>query len=185
MDVRKWLDETVQPDHPQTLTKHSGVGPREDSKKPAPVASKRRRRKRSKSDSSLLDVSPQRQETHAYQQKPPTEHRAAESACSEASHDTCSVSSGTSTSSQQYARRPRRKTRPERYDPLAKPVYERVKHAHRNREDESKISRRKSKHKKRNKSGSGMVQSFQAKNVTGDRLTVSKTTHAVVLKMYS
>jgi hypothetical protein len=147
MDIRRWLDETVLPEQPIE------VPPAPTStKKPDRVPKKKRRR--SSSDSSFLEAASRRKKT------PPVRFEVAETA-SEASHTS---RSGSSSSDQPYARKPRRKTRPERYDPTSE-----------HRKGESSKKKRKTRRKKVDKKGSGRVQSFHAKNVPKDRLTARST----------
>lgn len=179
MDVRKWLDETVQPDllpvPPEQLDFESFVCP----KMPDPVATGKRRRKRSKSDSSLLDPPPRRSKTRVNEHKPSTRESVSEGTNSKASNSIRSCSSKSIVSSQRYARKPRHKTRPERYERPSKDVKEPRKHAHRGQKNEVKNSRRKAKRKKGAISGSGILQNFHTKNVSGDRLTVRTIIRAV------
>ncbi|KAF1839954.1 uncharacterized protein K460DRAFT_297270 [Cucurbitaria berberidis CBS 394.84] len=173
MDIRQWLDETVQFHLDPKLPEQSGFDPSNYPGKPGPVSRGRHGRKPSKSDSSLLDPPALREKTPTKKKRrPPTENSTDQSAESDALHATHTVSPGSSISSQRYARRPRRKTRPERYEPSSKAVEERGKHAYRGRNGESTRSRHKSKRKKGEKPCSGIVQSFHAKNVSGDRLTL-------------
>jgi hypothetical protein len=159
MDIRKWLDETVQPEAPGE--------PVEPRQKAAP-SKRKRQRKRSKSDSSLLDPAtfpppPRRRRKSSPEivRKAPIERGTANDSASEAPQATVSDSSNSS----RYMRKPRRKTRPEHYEPGS--------HADRDRKGESKKTLRKSKRKKREQPGiGGIVQNFHAKNVSGDRLTV-------------
>jgi hypothetical protein len=161
MDIRKWLDETVQP-----KALGEPVEPREQAEPPK----RRRQRKRSKSDSSFLAPAPipppsflrRRKSLPEIAQKPAIGRRTADDSASEAPQEATVSDSSTSS---RYARKPRRKTRPEHYEPGS--------HADRGRKGESKKTRRKSKRKKREQPGiGGIVQNFQAKNVSGDRLTV-------------
>ncbi|CAO2656751.1 Nn.00g055540.m01.CDS01 [Neocucurbitaria sp. VM-36] len=170
MDIGRWLDETVQPEHLPSLPQTSAVATFYP-KRPDPALGGRHRRERSKSDSSLLDPL-LREKTPKRKRNPPTEASTDDNANSEASHLTRSEPTGSNSSSQKYARRPRRKTHPERYEPSSKAVQERGKHAYRSRKGESKKSLRKSKRKKCEKPCSGIVQCFHAKNVSGDRLTL-------------
>jgi hypothetical protein len=165
MDIRKWLNETVLPKQPPSPPDQRSLPPLLEARETEQPHGEKRRRKRSTSDSSLLDTRPQRKKT------PPTEDAAdvEGSACSEAFHP-ASQSSGSSKSSQKYARRSRHKTRPERYEPAAKE--ERGTHTHRCRKGESKKTKRKAKSRKAEKPGTNIVQSFHAKNVPSDRLTV-------------
>ncbi|KAH6879061.1 hypothetical protein BKA58DRAFT_453277 [Alternaria rosae] len=141
MDIRKWLDDTVQPEAPRESNNlHQAAEP-----------AKRKRRHRS--DSSILDP------------RPPASspHESVDDSADEALQATCSDSS----SSSRYARKPRRKTRPERYEPQHAPGP----HAHRDRRGGSKKTRSKPRRKKGEKPPV-VMQTFQAKNVSGDRLTL-------------
>ncbi|KAJ4372204.1 hypothetical protein N0V83_003978 [Neocucurbitaria cava] len=170
MDIRRWLEETVQPEHLSSLPGNT-IAASFCHKKPGPTTSKRHRREQSKSDSSLLDP-PLREKPPTRKQKRTAEASTDHSAGSEASHPTHSETTESDVSSHRYARRPRRKTHPERYEPSSKAVKERGKHAYRSRKGESNKSQRKSKRKKCEKACSGTVQCFHAKNVSGDRLTL-------------
>ncbi|OAL55707.1 hypothetical protein IQ07DRAFT_175390 [Pyrenochaeta sp. DS3sAY3a] len=171
MDIQKWLEETVQSD-PASPASQAGIEPRVLINKAGTVHRSSHKRRQSRSDSSLLP-SPPRQKPLTKKRKPPTvESTTHESAGSEVSEATHTESAESSTSSQRYARKPRRKTRPERYEPSSKPVPERGRHAHGPPKGESKKSRRKSRRRKGEKPGSGIVQSFHAKNVSRDRLTL-------------
>ena len=103
-------------------------------------------RKRSRSDSSLLGPRPP---------SPRPQQADSDGGTSKALHTTLSNCS----TSSRYARKPRRKTRPELYEPGS-----RVLQRH-------KAKSKKTRHK-RSKALPDMVQNFQAKNVSGDRLTV-------------
>lgn len=141
MDIRKWLDDTVQPEAPRESNNlHQAA-------KPA------KRKRHHRSDSSILDP------------RPPASspHESVDESANEALQATCSDSS----SSSRYARKPRRKTRPERYEPQHAPGP----HAHRDRRGGRKKMRRKPRRKKGEKPPV-VMQTFQAKNVSGDRLTV-------------
>lgn len=132
----------------------------------------KRQRKSSTVDSSLLEAQPQRKRTPPALQAD-LDGSVDESMCSDASH--FSTSSESSPLSQPYARRPRRKTRLERYEPALMDVKEQGTHTRRRRKGES--SRKKRKHnRKKDKLSTGIVQGFQAKNVSKDRLTVRSTT---------
>ncbi|KAH7399267.1 hypothetical protein BKA66DRAFT_508217 [Pyrenochaeta sp. MPI-SDFR-AT-0127] len=174
MDIRRWLDETVQPGISPNQLKQLDIQPflRTDQPEPKPVLKARYRRKRSISDSSLLDPPAPRTQVQTKKRRPPTGRFTDNGTEGEVSSATHSESFASNTSSKRYARQPRRKTRPERYIPSSKAIKERGKHAHRTRQGESKNSRRKPKRKKGKKPNSGIVQSFHAKNVSGDRLTL-------------
>jgi len=170
MDIRKWLDETVLPEQPPSLPDHHrSLVPLFQPRAIEQTHREKHGRKRSTSDSSLLDTRPQRRKTSPIEDVADVE----KNACSEASHP-ASQSSGGSKLSQKYARRPRHKTRPERYEATAKEVKKRGTHTHRLRKGETKKTKRKSKSKNAEKSGPSTVQSFQAKNVPSDRLTVRR-----------
>lgn len=137
MDIRKWLDEIVQPETQREPVRHQ-----------RPVESTKRKR-RCKSDSSILDPRPPA--------SPP--HESVDDSAGKAFRAMCSDSS----SSSRYARKPRRKTRPERYEPAP--------HARRDPKDESKTTRRKPRRKKGEKLPA-VIRTLEAKNVSKDRLTV-------------
>jgi hypothetical protein len=111
------------------------------------------------------------QKSPANERKAPTDG-GTEKSVSEARQATLSDS----INSNRYARRPRRKTRPEHYEcPSTVVTGERGKPAHLREKGESKKPRHKSRRKKGEqgeKPSSGVVQSFHAKNVSSDRLTV-------------
>lgn len=164
---------------PPSLASVARIEPCNMFEKADPMRQSSHRRKQSRSDSSLLPLPP-RHTPHTKKRRPPTERNTTdESAGSEVSDATHTESAESSTSSQRYARKPRRKTRPERYEPPSKPVRERGKHAHGRPKGESKKSRRKSRRRIGEQPGSGIVQTFHAKNVSRDRLTVSAAIHAV------
>lgn len=173
MDIHKWLSETVLPRLPP-----SPPGQGEEHHVPSLEKSKRfsneqYKRKPSSSDSSLLDDPPQRKKGPPSGRVPSIEEEPDENGNTDASRSTSR--SERSMSSKSYRRRPRRKTRSERYEPLSKDAKERGLHAQRRDKGESKKERRKTRRRKANRSGSGIVQSFQAKNVPRDRLTVRST----------
>lgn len=178
MDIQNWLDETVKADAPPGPANTSGPNFCHCPKKPELVFDQQCAPKRVKSDSSLLVPQPCSRKALRKQSKLPNEDSSDVGAYSEAPRLSCNGSSGSESSSQRYARKPRHKTRLERYEP--KQDTERGKHLHRRSKGESKKSRRKSKRKTGDKSGSGVAQSFNAKNVSRDRLTVRAAGHAVI-----
>lgn len=176
MDIRRWLDETVLPEQPPSpaCPEKLGLAPFFHNRKPDRERPKETgRRRRSTSDSSLLNTPPPpRQRSPPTQREADIDDSADDSACSDAYHP-AGDSRESSTSSQQYARRPRRKIRPERYEPISKDVKERGTQVYRHQKGESKKTRRKSRRNNADRSGIGLVQRFHAKNVPTDRLTVS------------
>lgn len=181
MDIRRWLDETAESAHfgfPLRLPESPGSRPHRCTEQLEPVLKKKQTRKRRKSDSSLLNPPSLRPKTTANKRKLSTGSESVDRARSEVSSPTRSDSTP-SVSSQRYERRPRRKPRPERYEPPATEIDKRGRHAYERRKGESKKSRRMSKRKKGEKPGSGIGQKFCAKNVSGDRLTVRAAIYAV------
>jgi hypothetical protein len=171
MDIRKWLKETVQP---ELASKHS----------PEPVgfrhvgsATRRRRRMHATSDSSILDPLHRRTNASPTKCDHSTERNANEHIEDEDLQSTYSHSPSITNSPQQYARRPRHKTRLERYEPSHKITGEQRKNAYGANLGESKKSRRKPKQKTVGKSGINPTHDFHAKNVSTDRLTVRAVTH--------
>lgn len=187
MDIRKWLDETVLPEQPPSPHVPNSVGPPilpspEYPKKPERAPEGRRPRESSTSDSSLLHTRPAHQKLPTIRAAAGIDSNADDSACSDACHP-AGESSESSVSSQQYARRRRRKTRLERYEPAAKDVKKRGTQLYRHRKGESSKTKRKSRRKKGDKLGVGPPQSFKAKNVPKDRLTVSCPSYGPCLSM--
>jgi hypothetical protein len=174
MDIRKWLNETEDAEATNPAPR-SGANLFLPVEKVKPVFADKRASKRTKSDSSLLDPRP----SHPKRHKATSGESADASASSEASPTDRDPSNLSDASSQRFARKPRRKTRPERYEPSLKRNKERGKHIHQSRRDKSKKTGRKSKRKKEEKPGSGIGQDFQAKNVSKDRLTVRTAMYAV------
>jgi hypothetical protein len=177
MDIERWLNETAEVEPLPKPTHTSGSNFFQPPATGRPVFKDKRARKRTKSDSSLLVPHP-----HSYTapKEPtlPNEEGSGESTHSEESHPSHNSSIESASLSQHYARKPRRKTRPERYEP--KQPKERGQHIHQSRRNELKRSRRKSKGKKGEKLDSGVAQTFHAKNVSRDRLTVRAAGHAVI-----
>jgi hypothetical protein len=175
MDIEQWLKDTAEAEAPQLPTHNKASDFFYRAEQPRPVFQEKRARKRGKSDSSLLDPQPVSQKAPPEKPKPPTEPTVDEN--SEASRSSRTESTESKSSSQPYARKPRRKTRAERYEPKQKK--ERGKYVHQSRMDKSKKTRRKSKRRKGETVQSGVAQSFDAKNVSRDRLTVRVAGHAV------
>jgi hypothetical protein len=174
MDIQRWLDETVLPEQPPSPAAkkcHDASNLGVDMLNQTPR--KKRRRRSSTSDSSLLKAPPQ------HTRMPPARQATLKESADESVRSDASRSftvSESSTSSQPYARKPRRKTRLERYEPVSKDGNERGTHTRRHRKGESGRKKRKHKPSKLDKPGTGIVQGFQAKNVSKDRLTVRSTT---------
>jgi hypothetical protein len=169
MNIQRWLSGIVdlQVSSVPAQTATSDVFHRPE--KPRPVFDEHRAPNRSKSDSSLLVPRSHSHRASPNVPKPSTEN-GANRADSEGSQSGCSENTESESSSQRYARKPRHKTRLERYEP--KQHKEPAKHVHQSRKSESKRLKRKSKRKKGEQSDSGVAQNFHAKNVSGDRLTV-------------
>lgn len=153
----------------------SPLGRRQDCDGPEPERGHReqRRQARATSDSSLLDAPPQRKQVSPSERAALVQDMADETNRPAATYPTSRSES--SASSEPYRRKPRRKTRPERYGPAPKDAKERGPDTQQPRKGESKKTRRRPRRMKANKSGSGIVQSFQANNVRKDRLTVRVT----------
>ncbi|KAF1989562.1 hypothetical protein K402DRAFT_326571, partial [Aulographum hederae CBS 113979] len=84
-----------------------------------------------------------------------------------------SSESASTRSSEHYERRPRHKTRPEKYEPRSDKERERKRRGRAKKGDESKKRDKTSKRKrKKGKSGTDVSHNFHAKNVAQDRLTL-------------
>ena len=173
MDIQSWLDQTVLPEQLPSPDEKRNAATNLQAKNHDQTLGRRRERKPSTSDSSLLEAQPQHRRTLLVAPQVALEKSAEASARSDESRS--STGSESSASSQPYARRPRRKTRLERYEPASKHVVERGTHTRRHRKGESSRQRRR-KRKKVDNLGIGFVQGFQAKNISQDRLTVRATT---------
>lgn len=169
MDICKWLDETVLPQQPPSPPVDCHASRPQQT---GQLVSERQKRKQTSSDSSLLQGPLQPSEKIVLPGRgDPVKETADKSAHTYASHLT--VHSGSSVSSRPYRRRPRRKTRPERYEPVAHDAEERGTHNHKHKRSERRRTRRATRRSKAERSGSGIVQNFQAKNVPTERLTVT------------
>ena len=172
MDIRKWLAETESP----VLSELPGVERFLLPRQPDPVPDVKRRRKRSSSDSSLLKAPSPRpwpKGIPALERDSHNVRNPVESVRSDASDSAPSELTDGSTVSQRYARKPRRKARPDKYDARLKRPKEQDESQHPNQKSESMKSKRKSKRREDERTHSGVRQVFQARNVSKDRLTVS------------
>ncbi|KAH7087047.1 hypothetical protein FB567DRAFT_444090 [Paraphoma chrysanthemicola] len=171
MDICKWLNETEVADQSLNSPQPPGHDFFHRVEKPKPVFRQKGTPTRSRSDSSLLEPQPQSHRAPLARPKPLTEQPSDTDAYSKVSCPSRGGSAESESSSQRYARKPRRKTRLERYEPSSK-KQERGKYVHHSRKGESKKSRRKSKRKKGEGPANGTADTFHAKNVSGDRLTL-------------
>jgi len=178
MDIRKWLDHTISPLQHPSLPDQLGLPPflRPRGDVDELYESGRRRRKRSTSDSSILKIGRRRRRDPPAECESERDHAGSCSDTPTPSHH----SSASSPSSRRYARRPRRKTRLERYEPKQEYAKERGKHPSGGEKSAPRKSRRKSRHQKETRGG-GLVQSFRAKNVPQDRLTVCCSSYTLLL----
>ena len=173
MDIRKWLKETVQP---EPISEHS---PEPVRSKHVDSAPKRRHRVHDTSDSSLLEPFYRAASASPNECNHPAERDANDHVEGEDLRSTYSHSSSIQDSPQRYARRPRHKTRPERYEPSHTIAGRKKKDARRPDAGESRKSRRKPKQKTVGRSGNNTAHDFHAKNVFTDRLTVRAVTRKV------
>lgn len=172
MDIRKWLAETEH----SVPAEQPSIVPFPLPRRPDHAPDARRRRKRSSSDSSLLTApSPQPRRRGLPETK--RDHRAVRDqvhgAHRETSRSTRSESTDHCSASKDYARKPRHKTRPDRYEArLYKPM-EQDERQRPNQKSKTRKSKYMSKRRKGDKTHNGIGQDFQASNVSKDRLTVS------------
>lgn len=173
MDISKWLDEVAAAE--KLVSFQSAPIPalrgREKGLK------RKHTRERSRTDSSLLESLSPRPTTTTRPRNLPSEGGTDESAHGEHPGHVRGDPTRFSTSSERYARRPRRKTRPGRYEHSPKVAGEWGRHVHRSRKGVVQKTQGKSKRKHEKKHGSGVGQDFYAKNVTGDRLTLKPREH--------
>ncbi|KAH6638376.1 hypothetical protein C7974DRAFT_159766 [Boeremia exigua] len=171
MDIRKWLAETESPVRFKRPDVEHFLLP----KQPDPVPHTRRRQKCSSSDSSLLEELPSqsRPKDISTLEKPRNDVRdAVEVACSVAAHSAFSNSVGSSAARQRYARQPRRKIRPGKYDTQSKKLKEQKQTLHSDRAIGSKKSKQKSKQRSDGKLHNGIGHESLARTNSKDRLTL-------------
>ncbi|KAF2742590.1 hypothetical protein M011DRAFT_262001 [Sporormia fimetaria CBS 119925] len=170
MDIHKWLEDTILPQQPASDSpphKHGSTShfPVHDARA-EPKQRHRRRREKSTSDSSLLRVRTTRN------QSPPPIKANAEAVDRGRDRSARDVrQSSSSESSYTYARKPRHKTNPERYEAF-KAAKASGKQPGRHGKRESGKTKRASKRKKKEKSGGAVIPHFEAKNVAKNRLTL-------------
>ncbi|OJD32887.1 uncharacterized protein BKCO1_3500033 [Diplodia corticola] len=180
MDVRRWLEETKTPGPPASLGSPAGQharegAPRDAAKQSSPKRRKSKRpQKHTSSDSSLLR--PDRPNGHL---QPVTQKRgdgdgarAGQHVASDKVASCCSselFGSADRSESELYARKPRRKTRPEIYEPKA--GRKRRRWNGESRKDRHVPTREKD-HRRTRARQSDMAHTFHAKNVAQDRLTL-------------
>lgn len=176
MDIRKWLDDIVLSEQPPSPRPPNGDPPAPLLESHAPEAlpkqGHRRKRKRSTTDSSLLHARTAQPKSPSPITKGPDTDKSGDTTSRSHAHQPPDPSSDSNSSSQRYARRPRRKTRPDRYEPKSKHAKGQGTHASRHRDRESKRKKKESTRNRAGKAGIGRIQSFHAKNVPQDRLTV-------------
>ncbi|KZM25594.1 hypothetical protein ST47_g3294 [Ascochyta rabiei] len=171
MDVRKWLAETEDP----TLLERPVVEPFLLPRLSEAVPVTRRRRKRSLTDSSLLKAplsQTRGKGIPAIERDRRHVQDVADRAYGDTSHSTRSEFASNSTASQRYTRKPRHKTRPNRYEIGTKKDKGPDDNPRPNRRSELRRSKRKCRRSIVENTHSGIRQEFQAKNVSRDRLTL-------------
>lgn len=171
MDIRRWLAEIESPVRSGCL-RVEGFEPERE----VVIPRAGRRRKRSSSDSSLLKTQyPQSGRRGISVGDEHTGHAAQRfvEALGSPSHLSRSDSTHSGAKERPYARKSRRKTRPEKYIAGSKRREEQARSRRPSRKNELKKSRRKSEHKKDGRSYSGVEREVQAEKFPKDRLTVS------------
>ena len=172
MDIQKWLDEIVQPDPlPNSIEQPAGESCSQ-CRTSKPTLKRRNLQTQRDSDSSVLSIRSQQEERPKKRRRHGKGDRSTSDTDTASFQERCSSSTRTTATSQRYARRPRHKTRPERYESTSKAKKEVRAHPQSGRRGVVKNPRRKSKGKKIGKQGDETAQNFRANNVSGDRLTV-------------
>ncbi|KAF2088310.1 hypothetical protein K490DRAFT_64988 [Saccharata proteae CBS 121410] len=175
MDITRWLQETEDPALPADPRQTAAQKAREEAllQDGARLPSHRKRQPNPPPpDSSLLEIG--EPATSARRASPRTKGADAEQHGPH-SHDGTSqsgsdpVSTSTESARAKYARKPRRKTRPELYEP--QPAHGKKRKRSEGRKDKGKGAKRKSRRKAKDRPA-GLVQSFHANNVPKDRLTL-------------
>ncbi|KAL5116916.1 hypothetical protein ACEQ8H_005133 [Pleosporales sp. CAS-2024a] len=162
MDIQAWLRETAEHSHAPSAAPQQRI-PQQRIPQPP------------QSDSSLLLPQPP---SHVASPREPArvdELQVDTTMHTPASRPSRHDSTDDESSDHRYARRRRRKTRPDRYHP--KDSRQRGQHRRHTQKHESSKSRQKSARNKRTKPDSRTRPNFHAKNVARDRLTLKPTTH--------
>lgn len=172
MDIRKWLAEIEIP----VLSEQSGLERFLLPRRLDTVPEARRARKRSSSDSSMLKATfpqPRSKGISVDKRDRYSSPSVVEGNHSDISHSGSSKSTICSAVSQRYARKPRRKTRADKYVVGVRRAKAHDEDQRSSRKRASRKSKRKSQRKKDEKTHTGIGQEFEARNVSKHRLTVS------------
>jgi hypothetical protein len=162
MDINQWIESLEQANPPSKP-------PLSDDQ---PHATRKRRR--GSGTSSLLEPFVNRERRDIKDRQPVVSVSSSSSNPSDATPASTSSASSApsiSSSSERYQRRPRHRTNADKYHlkPKSKSQSRKKKKKEKEKEKKSKHARRK---KRKSKAVTGLVQTFQAKNVPKDRLTV-------------
>ncbi|KAI9692953.1 MAG: hypothetical protein M1822_004948 [Bathelium mastoideum] len=171
MDIDQWLQNTSAPEE-KSLAARLGIPSFLQRANPEPASPRhKRKRHRPSRDSSLLEeVVPQQADAPTRQQEAVADPIDSDSH-SEISNRSAGTSVSAATSAALYRRRPRRKTKADRYDPKsAKPRKRREKTS----DDRKEAKGGKKVRRSREKHGVGLVHTYHTKNVAADRVTVSR-----------
>ena len=169
MDIRKWLAEIESP-VPSGRLRVEGFEPE---RKPV-IPGTGRRRKRSSSDSSLLKAQSPQPGHRTESVGKHTGHAAQRSveALGSPSHLSRSESAHSGAKERPYARKSRRKTRPEKYTAASKRREDKAQGL--TRKNKPRKSKHKSEQKRDGRSDNKVKREVQAEKLTKDRLTVSR-----------
>lgn len=176
MDIQKWLAETGSPTRAGRPDIEYFLLPKKEDSDFRAKRRRKRRRKRSSSDSSLLKApspEPPRKAIPASRQKSRAAQRPTVTPQIDASRHAQRESVGSSIASQRYLRKPRRKTRLDKYVVEPDRQKQKDKLEPPSRKNPSKKLRRKRERCKDEKTYNWVGQEFHAENVAKDRLTVS------------
>ncbi|KAF2835499.1 hypothetical protein M501DRAFT_1019775 [Patellaria atrata CBS 101060] len=176
--IQKWIEQTKIDEEAETLHElglHPFLAGRGAAADLPPTG--RSKRKRSHTDSSLLQAQPACKRSLRGDIDSDAEEKLLKTS-SDALLDPGSSASESSTPSNKYQRKPRHKTRPDLYEVKEK---SRAKPVNDGGNGKRRKSKRKTRKRKEDRQGTGLVQAFRAKNVASERLTV-RSKRTVFLK---
>jgi len=192
MDIYQWLDDTTKAAQEQTL--HG------DNPAPCQPHSTAKRRRPSSDDSlvgplitSQADASVRRTSGKRQQHAPSISSQSLSGSASNCSSSALSTSSSSCSQAPEeiYVRRPRHKTKPDKYDVVSHKQGKAERKVKKHGKDDTRKRKRKTEKEKKQKRKKthdakgpirGLVQAFQARNISKDRITVSNSCY---LKQFS
>ncbi len=177
MDIRQWLEATNDPQDGPSLAEQLQL-PSFLHRRPEaaePTYKRRSQRKRSSSDSSFVEANDVRRDSPKRVRK-----HSRTDLQTESSSGSSSLESGKSDSSDKYRRKPRRKTRPDRYEPKKDKKRQHERRKSEKDGKEPKHHKRRTGRRTKDKPTVWMATAINAKNGSKERLTVIRVQSAAI-----